>query len=235
GGASVIINGRREEKVNQTIDELKEQYPEAVLYPAAFDLGTEKGCNALFEAFPHVDILVNNLGIFEPAEYFDIPDEEWFRFFEVNIMSGVRLSRKYLHSMIEKKEGRVIFIASEAAVMPSQEMAHYSATKTMQLSISRSLAELATGTNVTVNTVMPGSTLTEGVEAMLHSLYPGENLTVEEAEKRFMKENRPTSIIQRLIRPEEIAHFVTFLCSPLSSAINGAALRADGGLVRSVF
>lgn len=234
-GASVIINGRREATVKQTIDGLKQRYTGAVLYPAAFDLGTEKGCNELFEAYPEIDILVNNLGIFEPADYFDIPDDEWFRFFEVNIMSGVRLSRKYLQNMIEKKEGRVIFIASEAAVMPSQEMAHYSATKTMQLSISRSLAELTTGTNVTVNTVMPGSTLTEGVETMLNSLYPGEHLTVEEAEKRFMKENRPTSIIQRLIRPEEIAHFVTFLSSPLSSAINGAALRADGGLVRSVF
>ncbi|MEC1775702.1 SDR family NAD(P)-dependent oxidoreductase [Bacillus mojavensis] len=234
-GAAVIINGRREEKVNQTIDDLKKQHAEAVFHPAAFDLGTDEGCNDLFQAYPQVDILVNNLGIFEPAEYFDIPDEEWFRFFEVNIMSGVRLTRKYLHKMIEKKEGRVIFIASEAAIMPSQEMVHYSATKTMQLSISRSLAELATGTNVTVNTVMPGSTLTEGVETMLNSLYPGENLTVQEAETRFMKENRPTSIIQRLIRPEEIAHFVTFLSSPLSSAINGAALRADGGLVRSVF
>ncbi|MGU9503246.1 SDR family NAD(P)-dependent oxidoreductase [Bacillus paralicheniformis] len=232
-GASVIINGRRQDKVNQIIDELKGQFPEAVLHPAPYDLGTEKGCQDLIAAFPHVDILINNLGIFEPAEYFEIPDEDWFRFFEVNIMSGVRLSRRYLQSMIEKKEGRVIFI--EAAVMPSQEMAHYSATKTMQLSISRSLAELATGTNVTVNTVMPGSTLTEGVETMLKTLYPDENLTVEEAERRFMKENRPTSIIQRLIRPEEIAHFVTFLSSPLSSPINGAALRADGGLVRSVF
>ncbi|MFN2745181.1 MULTISPECIES: SDR family NAD(P)-dependent oxidoreductase [Bacillus] len=233
-GAAVVINGRREEKVIETIDELKARYPEAVLYPAAFDLGTENGCQDLFAAFPQVDILVNNLGIFEPADFFEIPDEEWFRFFEVNIMSGVRLSRRYLQKMIEKKEGRVIFIASEAAVMPSQEMAHYSATKTMQLSISRSLAELTSGTNVTVNTVMPGSTLTEGVETMLHSLYPGENLTAEEAEQRFMRENRPTSIIQRLIRPEEIAHFVAFLSSPLSSAINGAALRADGGLVRSV-
>ncbi|MCY7968295.1 SDR family oxidoreductase [Bacillus haynesii] len=234
-GASVIINGRRQEKVNQTIDELKGQFPKAVFQAAPYDLGTEKGCQGLLAAFPDVDILVNNLGIFEPAEYFEIPDEDWFRFFEVNIMSGVRLSRSYLQSMIEKKEGRVIFIASEAAVMPSQEMAHYSATKTMQLSISRSLAELTAGTNVTVNTVMPGSTLTDGVETMLKTLYPDENLTVEEAEKRFMKENRPTSIIQRLIRPEEIAHFVTFLSSPLSSPINGAALRADGGLVRSVF
>lgn len=175
------------------------------------------------------------MGIFEPVEYFDIPDEDWFKLFETNIMSGVRLTRRYLKQMIQKKEGRVIFIASEAAIMPSLEMAHYSATKTMQLSLSRSLAELTKGTNVTVNTVMPGSTLTEGVETMLNQLYPNERLTMEEAEKRFMKENRPTSIIQRLIRPEEIAHLVTFLSSPLSSAINGSALRIDGGLVRSVF
>lgn len=150
-------------------------------------------------------------------------------------MSGVRLTRGYLKRMLEKGTGRVIFVASEAAVMPSLEMAHYSATKTMQLSVSRSLAELTKGTGVTVNTVMPGSTLTEGVEKMLDTLYPNEQLTIEEAEKKFMAENRPTSIIQRLIRPEEIAHFVTYLSSPLSSAINGAALRIDGGLVRSVF
>ncbi|PGU10018.1 3-oxoacyl-ACP reductase [Bacillus cereus] len=234
-GATVIINGRREEIVNQTIKEIREQYPDAELQPAVADLGTEQGCQKVIEKYSEVDILINNLGIFEPVEYFDIPDKDWFKLFEVNIMSGVRLTRWYLKKMIERKEGRIIFIASEAAIMPSQEMAHYSATKTMQLSLSRSLAELTTGTSVTVNTIMPGSTVTEGVETMLHSLYPNENLTIEEAEKRFMKENRPTSIIQRLIRPEEIADLVTFLSSPLSSAINGSALRIDGGLVRSVF
>lgn len=234
-GATVLINGRREEKVAETIKEIQAKYPEALLKSAVADLGTEQGCQQVIENFPNVDILVNNLGIFEPVEYFDIPDEDWFKLFETNIMSGVRLTRQYLKKMIEKKEGRVIFIASEAAIMPSLEMAHYSATKTMQLSLSRSLAELTKGTNVTVNTVMPGSTLTEGVETMLNTLYPNENLTMEEAETRFMKENRPTSIIQRLIRPEEIAHLVTFLSSPLSSAINGSALRIDGGLVRSVF
>jgi 3-oxoacyl-[acyl-carrier protein] reductase len=234
-GATVLINGRREEKVNQTIKEIQSKYPDAILQSVVADLGTEQGCQKVFEMYSEVDILINNLGIFEPAEYFDIPDDDWFKLFEVNIMSGVRLTRQYLKQMIQKKEGRVIFIASEAAIMPSQEMAHYSATKTMQLSLSRSLAELTKGTNVTVNTVMPGSTLTEGVETMLNTLYPNEKLTMEEAEKRFMKENRPTSIIQRLIRPEEIAHLVTFLSSPLSSAINGSALRIDGGLVRSVF
>ena len=225
-GATVLINGRREENVNQTIKEIRMQYPDAILQPVVADLGTEQGCQNVIEKYPEVDILINNLGIFEPVEYFDIPDEDWFKLFEVNIMSGVRLTRSYLKKMIERKEGRV---------MPSQEMAHYSATKTMQLSLSRSLAELTTGTNVTVNTIMPGSTLTEGVETMLNSLYTNEQLTIEEAEKRFMKENRPTSIIQRLIRPEEIANLVTFLSSPLSSAINGSALRIDGGLVRSVF
>ncbi|MNO52644.1 3-oxoacyl-[acyl-carrier-protein] reductase FabG [compost metagenome] len=234
-GAAVLVNGRHEDKVKQTIAEIRTDYPEAVLYPAVADLGTEEGCRKLTEEYPKVDILINNLGIFEPAEYFDIPDTEWFKFFEVNVMSGVRLSRQYLKHMLKKNEGRVVFIASEAAIMPSQEMAHYSATKTMQLSLSRSLAELTKGTKVTVNTVMPGSTLTEGVETMLHTLYPGEKLTIEEAETRFMKENRPSSIIQRLIRPEEIADFVVFLSSPLSSAINGSALRIDGGLVRSVF
>lgn len=234
-GAAVLINGRSLDKVKQTMEEIRGAYPEAVLHPAVADLGTESGCQELIEAYPETDILINNLGIFEPAEYFDIPDTEWFKFFEVNIMSGVRLSRHYLKKMIGKNAGRVIFIASEAAVMPSQEMPHYSATKTMQLSLSRSLAELTKGTKVTVNTVMPGSTLTEGVETMLNTLYPNEGLSLEEAEVRFMKENRPTSIIQRLIRPEEIADVVTFLSSPLSSAINGAAMRVDGGLVRSVF
>lgn len=234
-GVTVIINGRHEDKVHQTMQEIQQQYPEAVLQSLVSDLGTAQGCQKAIEEFPVVDILINNLGIFEPKEYFNISDEEWFKMFEVNIMSGVRLTRWYLNQMIQKKVGRVIFIASEAALMPSQEMAHYSATKTMQLSLSRSLAELTKETNVTVNTVMPGSTFTEGVETMLNSLYYHENLTMEEAEARFMKENRPTSIIQRLIRPEEVAHFVTFLSSPLSSAINGSALRIDGGLVRSVF
>ncbi len=234
-GVTVLINGRNEEKVNAVVDELKSRYTGAKVLPAAADLGNEQGCEDMIKRYSEVDILINNMGIFQPAELFEIPDTEWFRFFEVNVMSGIRLTRHYLQSMIARNEGRVVFIGSEAAIMPSQEMAHYSATKTMLLSVSRSLAELTSGTRVTVNTVLPGSTLTEGVETMLQTLYPEGNLTIEEAEKRFMKENRPTSIIERLIRPEEIAEFVTFISSPLAAAINGAALRADGGLVRSVF
>jgi 3-oxoacyl-[acyl-carrier protein] reductase len=154
------------------------------------------------------------------------------RLFEVNVLSGVRLSRAYLRKMLEKGEGRVLFIASESALNPAPEMAHYSATKTMQLSISRSLAELTKGTRVTVNAVLPGSTKTEGVMKFIQEVFPG--LSPEDAERRFMRENRPTSLIERLIDPAEVGDFVAYLCSPRSSAVNGAALRVDGGLVRSI-
>ena len=184
-------------------------------------------------AFPDVDILVNNLGIYEPVGFFEETDAAWLRLFEVNILSGVRLARHYLKRMLEKKTGRVVFISSESAIAPSPEMPHYAATKTMQLSLSRSLAELTKGTAVTVNTIMPGSTRTEGVAKFVQDLFPG--MSLAEAEARFMRENRPTSLIGRLISPEEIGDFVAFVTSPRASAINGAALRIDGGLVRSVF
>ncbi len=234
-GANVILNGRHQEKINQTIEFIQSEYPEASIDFITADLGTKEGCERVIEKYPNVDILVNNLGIFEPVDYFDTTDEDWYKQFEVNMMSGVRLTRWYLKKMIERNEGRVIFIGSEASLVPAAEMPHYSAVKTMQLSLSRSLAELTKGSKVTVNTVTPGSTFTEGVETMLRTLYADEDLTMEEMEERFIKENRSTSIIQRLIRPEEIANLVTFLSSPLSSAINGSALKIDGGLVRSVF
>ena len=234
-GATALINGRREEKVQQVIKEIQSSQPEASLEPAVADLSSEAGCNEIIQKHPEVDILINNLGIFEPADFFETGDEEWQKLFETNILSGLRLSRHYLKGMLERNEGKILFISSEAAIMPSPEMAHYSATKTMQLSISRSLAELTRGTNVTVNTVMPGSTLTEGVEKHIQKLYQGETMSLEEAERRFMSEHRPSSLIQRLIRPEEIASFVAFLCSPRSSAINGASLRIDGGLVHTIF
>lgn len=234
-GSTVIINGRTEEKVNRVMQEIEASHPEASLLAAAVDLSTAAGCEEMIKQYPEVDILINNLGIFEPADFFETKDDEWLKLFETNILSGVRLSRHYLKRMLEQNEGKIIFIASEAAIMPSPEMAHYSATKAMQLSISRSLAELTRGTKVTVNTVMPGSTLTEGVEGFINKLYDGESMPLEEAERRFMSEHRPTSLIQRLIRPDEIAAFVTFLCSPRASAINGASLRIDGGLVHTIF
>ncbi|WP_040981260.1 SDR family NAD(P)-dependent oxidoreductase [Oceanobacillus jeddahense] len=234
-GAKVIINGRNQEKIKQTIAGIHSEYPENLVDSIAADLGTKEGNEQVIEKYPHIDILINNLGIFEPVDYFDTTDEDWYKQFEINMMSGVRLTRWYLKQMIQRNEGRVIFIGSEASLVPAAEMPHYSAVKTMQLSLSRSLAELTKGSKVTVNTVTPGSTFTEGVETMLRTLYADEDLTIEEMEKRFIQENRSTSIIQRLIRPKEIAHLVTFLSSPLSSAINGSALKIDGGLVRSVF
>jgi 3-oxoacyl-[acyl-carrier protein] reductase len=232
-GATVIINGRSPEAVEKAIQQIKEELPEAKLLPLAADNGTAEGCAATIAAYPHVDILVNNLGIYEAVGFFDETDEAWQRLFEVNIMSGVRLARHYLATMLESDWGRIFFVSSESGIMPAPEMAHYSATKTMQLSISRSLAELTKNSKVTVNAVLPGSTLTEGVSKFIADIFP--DATPEEAEQRFMAENRPTSLIGRLIRPQEIGDFITFLSSPLASAINGAALRVDGGLVRSAF
>ncbi|HEY0943840.1 MAG TPA: SDR family oxidoreductase [Opitutaceae bacterium] len=232
-GARVIVNGRSASNVDAAIAALRGDLPAAKLERLVSDNGTAAGTEQTIAAFPEVDILVNNLGIYEPVGFFDESDADWLRLFEVNILSGVRLSRHYLKRMLEKKSGRVLFISSESGVSPSPEMPHYAATKTMQLSLSRSLAELTKGTGVTVNTVMPGSTLTEGVAKFVLELFPG--LSVEEAGRRFMRENRPTSLLERLLQPKEIADFVTFLSSPLASGINGAALRVDGGLVRSVF
>lgn len=232
-GATVIVNGRSAASVEAAVAAVRAAVPGAALEGLAADNGTAEGVAESIRRFPTVDILVNNLGIYEAVGFFDETDEAWQRLFEVNIMSGVRLARHYLKAMLAKSSGRVLFISSESAISPSPEMAHYAATKTMQLSISRSLAELTKGTAVTVNTVLPGSTLTEGVEKFVADLFPG--VAPEEAQRRFMRENRPTSLIERLIDPGEIADFVAYVSSPLASAINGAALRVDGGLVRSVF
>jgi 3-oxoacyl-[acyl-carrier protein] reductase len=232
-GARVIVNGRSQRSVDSAIAALRKSQPDAKFEALAADNGTAAGTRETIARFPEVDILVNNLGIYEAVGFFEETDADWLRLFEANILSGVRLSRHYLKRMLEKKSGRVIFISSESAVSPSPEMPHYAATKTMQLSLSRSLAELTKGTAVTVNTVMPGSTLTEGVAKFVGDLFPG--LSLEEAGRRFIRENRPTSLIERLLNPEEIASLVAFVSSPVASGINGAALRVDGGLVRSVF
>lgn len=231
-GARVIINGRSEGTVSSAIAELSNNLPEARFLSLAADNGTAEGTAKTVAAFPEVDILVNNLGIYEAVGFFDEKDEDWQRLFEVNIMSGVRLSRHYLQRMLEKKTGRVVFISSESGINPAPEMAHYSATKTTQLGISRSLAELTKGTAVTVNCVLPGSTKTESALKFIGDVYPG--VPSDEAERRFVIENRSTSLIQRLIDPQEIADVVAFVCSPRAAAINGTAVRADGGIVRNI-
>ena len=232
-GAIVIVNGRTTASVESAMAAIRTRVPEGKLKALAADNGTVTGTEETIRQFPQVDILVNNLGIYEAVGFFEETDAAWQRLFEVNIMSGVRLARHYLKSMLQRKTGRILFMGSESAISPSPEMTHYAATKTMQLSISRSLAELTRGTAVTVNCILPGSTKTEGVEKFVKDIFPNESPA--EAERRFMRENRPTSLIERFIDPREIADFVTFVCSPLASAINGAALRVDGGLVRSVF
>jgi 3-oxoacyl-[acyl-carrier protein] reductase len=232
-GAKVAVNGRTKQSVEKAVGEIRAEVPGADLIPLVADNATAKGCATTIAELPSVDILVNNFGIYEAVGFFDESDADWMRLFETNIMSGVRLSRHYLHGMLDRGEGRIVFIASESAISPAPEMTHYSATKTMQLGISRSLAELTKNTRVTVNTVLPGSTRTESVETFLQDVFPG--LPFTDAEKRFIAENRPTSLLGRLIDPSEIGDAVAFVCSERASAINGAAVRVDGGLVRSVF
>jgi 3-oxoacyl-[acyl-carrier protein] reductase len=230
-GATVIVNGRTSGTVSRASETILSGNPDARLLQLVADNGTAKGCARTIREHPDVDILINNLGIYESVDFFHTTDEQWRRLFEVNVLSGVRLSRHYLKGMLSRNSGRIVFISSESGVNPAPEMAHYSATKLMQLAVSRSLAELTKGTQVTVNAVLPGSTRTAGVERFIQDVFPG--VAYEDAEKRFMEENRPTSLIGRLILPEEVAAFVAFLCTPRASAINGASLRIDGGIIRS--
>ena len=232
-GARVVINGRSQAAVDKAIADIRAGQPDADLVPLAADNGTEEGCSTTIAQLPEVDILVNNLGIYEAVGFFEETDADWQRLFEINIMSGVRLARHYVKGMIERKKGRVVFISSESGVSPAPEMAHYSATKTMQLAISRSLAELTKNTEVTVNAVLPGPTRTESVQQFIQGIYP--DLPLAEAERTFIAENRPTSLIGRLIEPKEIGDIVAFVCSARASIINGSCIRAEGGLVRTVF
>ena len=230
-GAKVVVNGRTQATVQHAIENFGVNGAELV--PLAVDNGTAEGCAKTSSQLPEVDILVNNLGIYEAVGFFDESDESWQKLFEINVMSGVRLARHYLQGMLKRGHGRVVFISSESGVSPAPEMAHYSATKTMQLGISRSLAELTKGTEVTVNSVLPGPTRTASVQKFIQDVFP--DLPPAEAERRFMSDNRPSSLINRLINPREIGDIVAFLCSARASVINGSCIRAEGGLVRSVF
>lgn len=234
-GAVVIINGRTTARIDEAIAKLKQQVPDAQVSGVAADFSKVEEVNLLLEKVQEVDILVNNAGIFEPKPFEEITDAEWFRFFEVNVMSGVRLSRYFFPKMLAKNWGRIIFIASESAVMIPEEMIHYGTTKTAQLAVSRGLAELTKGTGVTVNTVMPGPTKSEGVDDFIKKLAESDMVSPKKAEEDFFKNMRPSSLIQRFAKVSEIANLVTYISSPLSAATNGAALRADGGLLRTIF
>jgi len=233
-GAVVTINGRSQGSIDKAIAELKQQVPGASVTGIAADFSKKEEVDRLLQQLPAVDILVNNAGIFEPKAFADIPDEDWFHFFEVNVMSGVRLSRHYFPQMLEKNWGRIIFVSSESGIFIPEEMIHYGMTKTAQLAVARGLAELTKGTGVTVNSVLPGPTKSEGVKTFLDDLSKKDNISVEEVEKNFFATMRPTSLIKRFAAPDEIATTITYLCSPLASATNGASIRADGGLIRSI-
>lgn len=234
-GADVIINGRRTEDVAQVVNEIQELFPNVKLYGAPADLANHSDRETLFKEFPEIDILINNMGIFQPMSYWDITDDIWETFIQTNVMSGNALAKHYLPQMLERNFGRIIFIASEEALMPSGEMPQYSMTKTMNLSLAKSLSKLTIGTQVTVNTIMPGSTLTEGVQEMLEKMYQDSTIAPEDWEADFMKNHRPLSQIQRLIRPEEIGRFAAFVASPYATSFSGAALRLDGGMVPTIF
>lgn len=231
-GATVVVNGRSQENVAAAIKRIQAAVPGAMLEGAVGNSGTAEGCKELIANCPDVDVLVVNLGIYEAVDIYKAGDDRWYELIEVNVMSGVRLARHYLPKMLARNAGRVIFMASESGINPAPEMPAYSSTKTMQLSLSRNLAETTKGTNVTVNAVLPGPCRTEGVAKLIAGLYPG--VPTPEAERRFVADNRPTSLIQRLSLPEEVADFVTFLGSERTGIVNGAALRIDGGLIRTV-
>lgn len=233
-GATVVVNGRHPDTVDKAATALNAAAPGATIRGVAADVGTAEGCAALCLAQPRADILVNNVGIFGPQDFFETPDEQWQRFFEVNVMSGVRLSRAYLPDMIEQKWGRVVFLSSESGLNIPADMIHYGFTKTAVLSISRGLAKRVAGTGVTVNAVLPGPTASEGVQAMLKDMTKNSGQSLEQVGKDFVREQRPSSLIRRLASPDEVAAMVVYACSPQASATTGAALRVDGGVVDTI-
>jgi NAD(P)-dependent dehydrogenase (short-subunit alcohol dehydrogenase family) len=233
-GAHVVVNGRSQAKVDAAIAAIARAAPGARVAGLAADVSTSAGCRTLTERLPDVDILINNAGIFEPKGFFDIPDDDWTRFYEVNVMSGVRLARAYMPGMLKRNWGRIVFISSESGLNIPKEMIHYGMTKSAQLAVSRGLAEMTRGTAVTVNSVLPGPTMSEGVEAFVKDLARQNGQSVEEAASQFVKQFRPTSLLQRLASVEEIANMVIYVSSKEASATNGAALRAEGGIIQTI-
>lgn len=230
-GANVILNGRTSESVANACAKFEGSNR---VRGVAADVGTADGCNTIISAITAVDILINNAGIFAPQPLFEIPDTEWERFFAINVMSGIRLSRYYLPKMVANGWGRSVFVSSESAVQIPPEMVHYGMTKTAQLAVARGFAEAVGGTGVTVNSVLPGPTLSEGVQTFVKQMMTDSSLSLEDAGRQFIQESRPTSLLGRMISVEEIANLVVYLCSNGASATTGAALRVDGGVLRGV-
>ena len=233
-GAHVIINGRTEERINSAISQLENTVPQCHVSGCVADFSNKQQVNQLITAHDSVDILINNVGTFSPKAFEEITDEEWLHIFEVNVLSGVRLSRHYLPKMIDQDWGRIIFISSESGVQIPSEMIHYGTTKTAQLGVARGLAQQTSGTNVTVNSVIPGSTRSEGAEKFISDLAKEKGKSIDEIEREFFETVRPSCLIKRFATIEEVATFVTYLVSPLAAANNGAALRVDGGTIPTI-
>lgn len=233
-GATVIINGRSQATVDKALDALRHAVPGAMVSGSVADFGDVAQIDSLLHSLPEVDILINNVGIFKPVPFAEITDADWQRMFEINVMSGIRLGRHFLPGMLARNWGRIIFISSESGVFIPQEMIHYGMSKTAQIAVARGMAELTSGTGVTVNSILPGPTRSDGVGTFLADLAAVKGIPLEEAEKAFFREDRPTSLIQRFASVEEIANTIVYYASPRASATNGAAIRVEGGLVRSI-
>jgi NAD(P)-dependent dehydrogenase (short-subunit alcohol dehydrogenase family) len=234
-GAQVVLNGRTEARVTAALQSIRQRVKNADVRGVPGDLGTAQGVAGFLQQVPEADILVNNLGIFEPKSFLEIPDSDWLRFFEINVLSGVRLSRQYLPGMLKKNWGRIIFISSESAQHIPAEMIHYGMTKTAQVAVARGLAESVAGTGVTVNSILVGPTASEGVGGFVESMAKQQSVTKAEIEKQFFATLRPSSLLKRFETPEEVAAVVTFIASTQATAINGSAVRAEGGVLRSIF
>jgi NAD(P)-dependent dehydrogenase (short-subunit alcohol dehydrogenase family) len=233
-GAYVTVNGRTQARVGSAVDQLKRELSGATIDGIAADLSSGEGCETLIGQLPEVDVLVNNLGIFEPKPFEQIPDEDWIRFFETNVLSGVRLSRYYLRGMRSRNWGRIVFVSSESALQIPTEMIHYGMTKTAQLAVARGLAETLAGTSITVNSVLPGPTASEGVGGFVAQIAAARGVDVAIVEREFLATARPSSVLQRFATPDEVAAMITYVCSVPASATTGAALRVDGGVVRAI-
>jgi NAD(P)-dependent dehydrogenase (short-subunit alcohol dehydrogenase family) len=233
-GAEVVINGRAGARVEEAARRIRDAVPGASVRPVAADLSSADGCNALIQEVPDLDVLVNNVGIFEPKPFEEIDDAGWLRFFETNVMSGVRLSRHYIKGMRERDWGRIVFVSSESGLQIPPEMIHYGMTKTAQLAVARGLAETTAGTGITVNSVLPGPTRSEGVATFVERLAQQRGVDFASMEREFFETARPSSLLQRFAHVEEVASMIVYVCSAAASATNGAALRVDGGVVRAI-
>ncbi|WP_342423555.1 SDR family NAD(P)-dependent oxidoreductase [Paenibacillus sp. FSL E2-0178] len=234
-GVNVLVNGRNYEEAERTVSELKMNFPDTTPQNAAADIVDAAQRQALFAKFPSVDLLINNMGIYELMQYEDVDDDIWEKYFRTNVLAANGLTKLYIPGMLKQDYGRILFIASEEAVMPSGQMPQYAMTKSMLLSLSKSLSKLTAGTEVTVNTIMPGPTLSENVQQIIDGMYPDEKLTFTEKEKKFMAASLPQSELQRFIKPMEIGRLAAFVCSPYAAAFKGSPIRMDGGMVPVIY